>query len=448
LAVARPADCAREGDEAAAQWGTDACGLLYERHSPRIFSYCLYELGGRREAAEEAVQLTFLHALRALRRGVVPRVESAWLLRIARNVCLSNRRSDRRRACSETSCDPQIMQETIAEPERDREGVMGLLEAVARLPERQRRAILLREWQGLSYREIAAELGVSQAAVETLIFRARRALALEMAGQPQEERRRVHALDVGSLLGALKSVLAGGGSTIKIAAATVLLGGTMAIAVPLAERWVAASTGSSRGVPAATHRARPVPPPGGDARFSPSRTRAYPVPGAPREAEPVRPAAPGYVPAPEEPAGSAPAPQQPAGSAPAPQGPAASALPPQEPAGSAPAPQGATRSTEPVPAAPSPPLDPLAVLPDVSIESLPGALGDLPDVPSVPLDPVLELVEVSTEALPEAWAAIGGSLAEPALGETGVIPETSAPEPEPSVTLPVEPDLGSVLPPP
>ncbi len=45
------------------------------------------------------------------------------------------------------------------------------------MPEQQRRAILLREWQGLSYREIAGELEVSQSAVETLIFRARRSLA-------------------------------------------------------------------------------------------------------------------------------------------------------------------------------------------------------------------------------------------------------------------------------
>ena len=52
------------------------------------------------------------------------------------------------------------------------------------MPEQQRRAILLREWQGLSYREVAKELDVSQAAVETLIFRARRSLAagLEQPG--------------------------------------------------------------------------------------------------------------------------------------------------------------------------------------------------------------------------------------------------------------------------
>jgi RNA polymerase sigma factor (sigma-70 family) len=54
---------------------------------------------------------------------------------------------------------------------------MGLSDAIACIPASQRRAILLREWQGLSYREIGKELGLSQASVEMLIFRARRGLA-------------------------------------------------------------------------------------------------------------------------------------------------------------------------------------------------------------------------------------------------------------------------------
>ena len=54
------------------------------------------------------------------------------------------------------------------------------------MPENQRRAILLREWQGLSYREIAAELELSQAAVETLIFRARRSLASTLESEAKQ----------------------------------------------------------------------------------------------------------------------------------------------------------------------------------------------------------------------------------------------------------------------
>jgi RNA polymerase sigma-70 factor, ECF subfamily len=53
----------------------------------------------------------------------------------------------------------------------------GLGEALAALPERQRRALLLREWRRLSYAEIAEELGVAPTAVGPLLYRARRTLA-------------------------------------------------------------------------------------------------------------------------------------------------------------------------------------------------------------------------------------------------------------------------------
>ena len=56
----------------------------------------------------------------------------------------------------------------------------GFADALAELTPNQRRAILMREWQGLSYREIAEELSLSEGAVETLIFRARRSLARKL----------------------------------------------------------------------------------------------------------------------------------------------------------------------------------------------------------------------------------------------------------------------------
>ena len=71
--------------------------------------------------------------------------------------------------------------------------LIGIEEALEKMPENQRRAILLREWQGLSYREISEELDLSQAAVEMLIFRARRALAGALE-QPEKQGKRGGAL--------------------------------------------------------------------------------------------------------------------------------------------------------------------------------------------------------------------------------------------------------------
>ena len=189
---------------------------LYEQHSSRVFGYCLKWLRSREEA-EDAVQTTFLYAMRGLRRGVVPLFDEAWLLAIARNVCLSRTEVARRRAV-EVARDPHVLAESVAAPATS-DDLAGLSEALTGLTEPQRRAILLREWQGLSYREIADELDLSQAAVETLLFRARRALAARL---------RV----AGSFLPWLKAFAGGGagslavGATIVVVAAAGSIGGT------------------------------------------------------------------------------------------------------------------------------------------------------------------------------------------------------------------------------
>src|SRR5690349_24024560 len=100
------------------------------------------------------------------------------------------------------------------------------------MPESQRRAILLREWQGLSYREISDELELSQAAVETLIFRARRALAagLEKSrGDGSWARRMRRGADVGGVLGFVKAIVGGGGAAaVKVGAVVALAGAAVA----------------------------------------------------------------------------------------------------------------------------------------------------------------------------------------------------------------------------
>jgi len=188
---------------------------LYERHATKILSYCLHQLGSREEA-EDAVQTTFMNAFRALGRGVVPEAESAWLFKIAENVCLSRRRSSWRRGRIESPSDFEVIEEVVPGPSRQRDELIGIEDALASMPEQQRRAILLREWQGLSYREISDELEVSQSAVETLIFRARRSLAQgleqpDLIKKPKRKglRRALRMVDVGTLAAAGKTLLVG-----------------------------------------------------------------------------------------------------------------------------------------------------------------------------------------------------------------------------------------------
>ena len=195
---------------------------LFQEHAGWIYGYCLRLLRSPEEA-EDALQTTYLNACRSLGGGTRPQVGSAWLLRIAQNVCFARLRSSGRRGRLESLQDTSFLEETVAAPERSPDELIGLTDALCSIPERQREAILLREWQGLSYSEVGAHLGLSQSAVETLIFRARRSLAgaLEDPGKRGRRRKALHAFDLAGLAAALKGLFAGASGVKAVAVLTV-----------------------------------------------------------------------------------------------------------------------------------------------------------------------------------------------------------------------------------
>jgi RNA polymerase sigma factor (sigma-70 family) len=210
--------------------GADAAGDLYARYSGQILGYCMHQLGSREEA-EDAVQTTFMNAFRGLQRGIVPELESAWLFKIAHNVCLSRRRSSWRRGKVEAPNNFEVLQEVVPGREQVADELIRLPDVLEAMPENQRRAILLREWQGLTYREISDELGVSQAAVETLIFRARRALAQGLEQDAGTWKRRLRrGADAGGAVACIKALLSGGGAAALKVGATVMAVTTAAVA--------------------------------------------------------------------------------------------------------------------------------------------------------------------------------------------------------------------------
>jgi RNA polymerase sigma-70 factor, ECF subfamily len=234
---------------------------LFQEHSGWIYGYCLRLLRSPEEA-EDALQTTYLNACRSLSRGTRPQVGSAWLLRIAQNVCFARLRSSGRRGRLERTQDFTVLEETIPAPERSADELIGLTDALCSIPERQREAILLREWQGLSYSEVGARLGLSQSAVETLIFRARRSLAGALEAPKKRGRRRaLHALDLGGLAAALKGFFAGSAGIKTVAAVTAAVATTATV--------VATD-------PAGVWRDRPAPSP---ARTSPAEQAGTAAPG-------------------------------------------------------------------------------------------------------------------------------------------------------------------------
>jgi RNA polymerase sigma factor (sigma-70 family) len=206
---------------------------LYVRYRRQIFNFCLHNLGNREEA-EDATQSTFLNAFRGLKRGTTPEFETAWLYKIAHNVCLNGRQSSSRRRSIEAAADFDTIQETVPSPQGDTDALFNLTKALEVMPEQQRRALLLREWQGLAYAEIANQMGLSQSAVETLLFRARRSLAQGLEAEPQQRKRgRPRSNDSGSLLAVLKSLFVGGATKIAATALTVAATSVVATAPPV-----------------------------------------------------------------------------------------------------------------------------------------------------------------------------------------------------------------------
>jgi RNA polymerase sigma-70 factor (ECF subfamily) len=224
----------------------EQAGALYQAYSGRILGYCLRRLPSREEA-EDAVQHTFMNAFRGLRQGVVPRSEAAWLFKIAENVCRERRRSAWRRNRLEVVQDPEGLAGLAVAPERRHDELSGLADALAELPPNQQRAILLREWQGLSYREIAAQLDLTEGAVETLLFRARRSLARKL----DRSRGRTWGT-LGSLGAWAKSLFAG--TAAKVAATAAVVAG-IAVATPAVQHELGSGKTHASKPAAATHRA-------------------------------------------------------------------------------------------------------------------------------------------------------------------------------------------------
>ena len=139
--------------------------------------------------AEEAVQEAFLRAIRHFDgfRGVDGR---AWLLKIVRNTCFTQLRR-RRTGGERVEFDEEIHSpmEAGSEPETDLAGAMSaqsVRDGLDRLAVEFREVLVLRELEGLSYKEIAHVAGVPIGTVMSRLARGRRQLLLALGGGAKE----------------------------------------------------------------------------------------------------------------------------------------------------------------------------------------------------------------------------------------------------------------------
>ena len=159
-----------------------AARLLTLRLTPRVLRYAARVLGDRSEA-EDVAQEAMLRLWRIApdwRQGEA-RV-TTWLYRVVTNLCTDRLRRARPRGLDE-----------VAEPEDDTPGpadrmieadrVAALDQALARLPDRQRQAVVLRHLEGLTNPEIARAMDIGVEAVESLVARGKRALGAILSGR-------------------------------------------------------------------------------------------------------------------------------------------------------------------------------------------------------------------------------------------------------------------------
>jgi RNA polymerase sigma factor (sigma-70 family) len=202
----------------------EAFEKLYRSYVKDVYHYALALLRNPADA-EDVTQTTFLNAYRAFQRGEEIRKPHNWLIKIAHNVARSRYARSARRV-KEVPLEDHVDQ--LAIPEDEKPNVEGVLRALGRLPFNQRAALVMRELEGRSYSEIADTLDVSVAAVETLIFRARRSLRVRT-----QALRSILAVPLpstlASFLGEGGGAVAGGlGAGVLIKAAVALVVGGLA----------------------------------------------------------------------------------------------------------------------------------------------------------------------------------------------------------------------------
>jgi RNA polymerase sigma-70 factor (ECF subfamily) len=169
--------------------------LLLQRYRSPLVNF-LYRMVRERAEAEDLAQEVFLRVYRA-RKDYVPSAKfTTWLFRIATNLALNSVRDNRYQRL-EVSIDapvttdaedgdertldvaekhPNIEQHLIEEARRKM-----IRQAIEKLPEKQRAAVLLHKYQELDYNEIGKILGCSESALKSLLFRAYETLRVELA---------------------------------------------------------------------------------------------------------------------------------------------------------------------------------------------------------------------------------------------------------------------------
>ncbi len=161
---------------------------LVHEHKAQIYQHILYLLGNR-ENAEDITQETFIKAWEH-RSELRPKTARAWMLKCAQNLCfnLLKRQKFQVHLTEDDNTDVETALETLMHAHSGRSNPMpdeiviqqelkdSVHCAIKKLPPDMRTVIIMRELNGMSFKEIAEVLEQPEGTVKSLVFRARKKL--------------------------------------------------------------------------------------------------------------------------------------------------------------------------------------------------------------------------------------------------------------------------------
>lgn len=159
--------------------------LLVQRWESQVKAFLIHMLGSVEEA-EDLAQDTFVQVFRLAGKYRAEGKFQSWLFRIAGNQARSRLR--RKKILGWISFNPEMHDRPDSDTGPDRDLAVSrnaaqVQQALSRLPERQRQALVLHRWQGLKYQEVAEIMETTLPGVESLIQRAMSGLKKDLSGK-------------------------------------------------------------------------------------------------------------------------------------------------------------------------------------------------------------------------------------------------------------------------
>jgi len=149
------------------QWLT-----IYRGTVQPLYGYMAKRTGGNRELTEDVVQESYLRALESWNPKAAPECPLAWLKRVARNVLIDHLRQKRRASRTE----PELLPDVPSRTSEDAFESLEIFLAISSLGKKKARVLEAFYYDGMSIKEIAAEMALSERAVEGHLRRARQSL--------------------------------------------------------------------------------------------------------------------------------------------------------------------------------------------------------------------------------------------------------------------------------